>query len=177
MLRNIPEIKLYGANHCHKTHYYQLVLDEIGLPYRFLDVEENQAYAEELRNLYINKKLNFPTITIGHKKLRNPYKEDILKWIHKLIPSMLILQHDAKEKEYTLNINGEIAKVSYILKNKKMYLVHAEIPYPLRGKGIGKELVLKTFEKLTEEGHKAVAVCSYIKAVKNKNTYWKNIIE
>jgi predicted GNAT family acetyltransferase len=58
-----------------------------------------------------------------------------------------------------------------------MYLVHSEVPYQLRGRGIGKELVLKTFEKLTEEGYKAVAICTYIKAIKNRDPKWKEIIE
>ena len=59
----------------------------------------------------------------------------------------------------------------------KMYLTHSEVPYQLRGRGIGKVLVKKTFEKLTEEGYRAVAVCSYIKAVKNRDSHWKEIIE
>ena len=176
-MRNIPEIKLYGEKGCMKTHYYQLVLDKIGLPYKFLDVIENEDYAVELRSIYTTNKLNFPTITIGNKKLRNPYKEELLKWMHKLIPSMLEIQHDTKNKRYTLDINGEEALVEYVLKNDKMYLVHSEVPYNLRGKGIGKELVLKTFEKLTEEGNKAVAVCSYIVAIKNRDSYWSTIIE
>ena len=54
----IPTIKLYGAEGCHKTHYYQLLLDKLGLPYEFLDVEQNETYAEELRGLYKNRKLN-----------------------------------------------------------------------------------------------------------------------
>jgi len=160
-----------------KTHYYQLVLDKIGLPYKFLDVIENEDYAAELRSLYTTNKLNFPTITIGTKKLRNPYKEELLKWMHKLIPSMLELQHDTNSRKYILDINGEKAIVEYVLRNNKMHLVHSEVPYQLRGKGIGKELVLKTFEKLTEEGYKAVAVCSYIKAVKNRDPHWSTIIE
>lgn len=90
---------------------------------------------------------------------------------------MIALKHHKGDKKYTLEINGEEAKVEYLLKEGKMYLVHSEVPYQLRGKGIGKELVLKTFEKLTEEGYKAVAVCRYIKAVKNRDNYWKNIIE
>jgi predicted GNAT family acetyltransferase len=160
-----------------KTHYYQLVLDKIGLPYKFLDVIENEDYAAELRSLYTTNKLNFPTITIGTKKLRNPYKEELLKWMHKLTPSMLELQHDTNSRKYILDINGEKAIVEYVLRNNKMHLVHSEVPYQLRGKGIGKELVLKTFEKLTEEGYKAVAVCSYIKAVKNRDPHWSTIIE
>ncbi|WP_241507247.1 N-acetyltransferase [Aquimarina sediminis] len=177
MIRNIPEIKLYGEKGCLKTHYYQVLLDDIGLPYKFMDVIENDDYAEELRNLYSNHKLNFPTITIGQKKLRNPYKDELLKWMHKLIPSMLEIQHNKDLKKFTLDINGEEAKIEYVIKNDKMYLVHSEVPHNLRGRGIGKELVLKTFEKLTAEGYKAVAVCSYIKAVKNRSNHWKNIIE
>ncbi len=177
MVKNIPEIKLYGENGCHKTHYYQLVLDEIGLPYKFLDVVENEDHAEELRGLYENGKLNFPTITIGKKKLRNPYKEDIIKWMNKLIPSRLNIIHDKEIQRFTLDINGELARVDYTLRDGKMYLVHSEVPYNLRGQGIGKVLVEKTFEKLTEEKYSAVAVCSYIKAVKNRSEYWKEIIK
>ena len=55
--------------------------------------------------------------------------------------------------------------------------MQSEVPYNLRGKGIGKVLVLKTIEKLTEEGNKAVAVCSYIVAIKNRDSYWSTIIE
>jgi arsenate reductase-like glutaredoxin family protein len=86
VMEAIPTIKLYGAEGCHKTAYYRILLDKTELPYRFLDVEKNKNYAEELRGLYENRKLNFPTITIGKKKLRNPYKEDLEKWLNKLIP-------------------------------------------------------------------------------------------
>lgn len=68
----ISTIKLYGANGCHKSHSYQLLLNEIELLYKFLDVEANEEYAEELLNLYKNRKLNIPTITIGKRKLHNP---------------------------------------------------------------------------------------------------------
>ena len=141
-----------------------------------MDVEQNEDYAEELRDLYENKKLNFPTITIRKKKLRNPYKEELIKWLNKLIPSRLNITHDKENKRFILDINGEMAKVEYNLKNGKLYLVHSEVPYDLRGKGIGKVLVEKTFEKLNEEGYKAVAICSYIKAVAQRSEKWNKII-
>ena len=72
-MNTIPTLKLYGAKGCHKTKYFQLLLDETKLPYQFLDVESNEDYATELGALYENGKLNFPRITIGSKKLRNPY--------------------------------------------------------------------------------------------------------
>jgi len=175
-MKNIPKIKLYGADGCHKTNYYKLLLDSTQLPYQFLDVEANELHAEELRNLYENKKLNFPTITIGKKKLRNPTKEDLHKWLNKLIPERLPIIHDIENSRFTLDINGEIAMVKYQLRNEKMYLVHSEVPYNLRGQGIGKVLVEKTFAKLTEEGYEAVAICSYVKAVAKRSDVWNKII-
>ena len=176
-MSNTPEIKLYGATGCHKTHYYQLLLEETKLPFHFLNLEKHEEYAEELRNLYENRKLNFPTITIGSKKLRNPTKEELEKWINKLIPSRLTIIHDKNNKQFTLDINGEIAKVVYVLKNGKMLLVDSEVPYNLRGKGIGKVLVEKTFEKLTKEGYQATAICSFVKLVAKRSEKWSEIIE
>ncbi len=80
-----PEIKLYGAERCHKSQYYKRYLEDLNLDYKFLDVELSEDNAEELRNLYENRKLNFPTITIGEKKLRNPLDKDLKKWIEKLL--------------------------------------------------------------------------------------------
>ena len=83
----IPTIKLYGAARCHKTQYYQLLLDQTELTYDFMDVELDENHAEALRSLYENRKLHFPTITIGKKKLRNPSKEVLIKWLEKLVPN------------------------------------------------------------------------------------------
>lgn len=77
-------IKLYGAERCHKTTYYKTFLKTRNLDYAFLDVEQYAENAEELRNLYENRKLNFPTITIGRKKLRNPSDKKLQKWIDAL---------------------------------------------------------------------------------------------
>lgn len=79
-----PEIKLFGSENCHKTIYYKGLLKDSNMSYKFLDVVSNEEHAVELRELYNNKKLNFPTLTIGKKKLRNPGKEELFKWIDKL---------------------------------------------------------------------------------------------
>lgn len=79
------KIKLYGAERCHKTQYYMQFLKNRNLDFDFLDVEKNEQFAQELRSLYENNKLNFPTITIGKKKLRNPTDKELIKWLEKLI--------------------------------------------------------------------------------------------
>ena len=79
------EIKLYGTERCHKTQYYKRFLDNLSLEFTFLDVESDENNAEALRNLFENGRLNFPTLTIGEKKLRNPSGEDLMKWTDKLL--------------------------------------------------------------------------------------------
>jgi arsenate reductase-like glutaredoxin family protein len=78
------KIKLYGAARCHKTQHYQEFFNARNLTFEFLDVEESEKNAEELRSLYTDRKLNFPTITLDNKKLRNPSDEELSKWIQKL---------------------------------------------------------------------------------------------
>jgi len=73
------KIKLYGTERCHKTKYYQAFLDNKKVEYKFLDVEKHEAFAKELKGLYDNRKLNFPTITIGNKRLRNPSSKELNK--------------------------------------------------------------------------------------------------
>ncbi|MDX6748045.1 glutaredoxin domain-containing protein [Polaribacter sp. PL03] len=77
-------IKLFGTESCHKTKYYKTFLETRNLDYAFLDIEKSELNAAELRNLYENRKLNFPTLTINNKKLRNPSNKDLLKWIDTL---------------------------------------------------------------------------------------------
>lgn len=84
--------------------------------------------------------------------------------------------HDKDKHQFTMEVDGEIAEVIYELKNGEMYLVYSEVPFNIRGQGIGKVLVEKTFEKLTEEGYKAVAVCGYIKSVARSSDKWNTII-
>jgi arsenate reductase-like glutaredoxin family protein len=77
-------IKLFGTKDCHKTQYYKTWLETRNLDYVFLDVKHIKEAAEELRSLYETGKLNFPTILVNEKKLRNPTEEELIKWTEKL---------------------------------------------------------------------------------------------
>lgn len=88
----------------------------------------------------------------------------------------MTLVHDKENNRYVLAVKDVFAKVDYELKEGVMYLIHSEVPEILRGQGVGKVLVEQTFKKLTEEGYKAVAVCSYVKIIAMRNNKWKEII-
>ncbi len=83
MIFSKKDIQLYGAARCHKTQHYMDFFKENAIPFMFFDVEENDEHAERLRNLYENRRLNFPTIMIKDKKLRNPNDNELLKWLEK----------------------------------------------------------------------------------------------
>ena len=81
MLKN--DVQVYGAERCHKTCFYLDLLKKENIKVDFFDVEKNQDAAQDLRNLYITGKLNFPTILIKGKKLRNPSSKELEKWLKK----------------------------------------------------------------------------------------------
>ena len=83
MKQKPKNIKVYGAERCQKTLYYMNYLDEKGYDYDFYDVKENREYAEELINMYESRKLNFPTLVVNGKKLRNPRTYELEKWLAK----------------------------------------------------------------------------------------------
>lgn len=118
-------INLYGAERCHKTQYYKELLTEKGFQYNFYDVEENESYAEKLRSLYTNNKLNFPTITIGAKKLRNPNDHDLDKWLYKGIILSAILELPEGYTEVVYN-NRKYGVTRTSFNNEKSFKVFAK---------------------------------------------------
>lgn len=78
-------------------------------------------------------------------------------------------KHDMDLQQFTLLIDGNYtAVIDYYSQNEIYYLTHSEVPTALRGQGIGKILVEKTYEYLAQNNIKAVPVCSYIKTIVQK---------
>ena len=174
-----PDIKLYGAERCHKTQYYIDYFRENNIPIIFLDVEINEENAEGLRNLYGSQKLNFPTITIGDNRLRNPSTKEIEKWLTKIKEQMKkdtsALIHDEKRRQFRLPVGNAIGVVRYERRNDTFFLIHAEVPFEWRGRGYGKTLVETTLEYIDQHGWKAEAVCPFIKVVVRRSEKWSKL--
>jgi predicted GNAT family acetyltransferase len=83
------------------------------------------------------------------------------------------------DKDYlrlSMYIEDNEAYVDYHFNGDTMYLTHSEVPYQMRGQGIGQKLVEKTFEYIAANNINAVAVCSYIKNIRQRNGKWKKLI-
>jgi hypothetical protein len=85
--------------------------------------------------------------------------------------------HNKFDKRFEMSLKNDLkAFISYSKNGKHLSLLHSEVPLQLRGKGIGKDLVLKTFEAIRNEGYTATAHCSYIRAVRQKNAQFADVI-
>lgn len=86
--------------------------------------------------------------------------------------------HNKAKHQFEMHINDDsIAFIEYSIKGKHLNLLHAEVPRELRGQGIGKDLVLKSFALIEDKGYTATAYCSYIRAVAMRSDKWKDIIK
>jgi predicted GNAT family acetyltransferase len=84
--------------------------------------------------------------------------------------------HDAKQQQFRLKMGGQFALVDYVIREGRWYLLHSEVPYELRGQGVGKLLVEQTFEYIEANHISAVALCTYIKLVAQRSAKWRTII-
>lgn len=175
-MKRQANITIYGTARCHKSQFYIRYFEQLGIPFVFLDVEEDEVYERELRSLYDSGKLNFPTIIIKDKKLRNPTVSDLEEWLIKkeimIRTELNKLNHKIEKRQFHLDLDGGLGIVRYEKKENSYFLIHAEVPYEMRGNGYGKILVEKTFDYIAEEGSKAVAICPYIKVVAGRNPKW-----
>lgn len=89
---------------------------------------------------------------------------------------MTKLIHNKLENTFTLDVKGKQARIEYRFRDGIMYLMHAYVPPEFRGKGVGQELVIKTFEQLTKEGFIAKGICSYIRSIAARHPKWHSII-
>lgn len=99
------EVILYGSKNCHKTVHYQEFLMNKKVDFDFYDVVQNQERAKELRSLYKSGKLNFPTLLIKGKKLRNPQDEELEKWLIK--KDIITRPNHATNLNFTCGIDSD----------------------------------------------------------------------
>ncbi|MBK6650676.1 MAG: N-acetyltransferase [Betaproteobacteria bacterium] len=84
--------------------------------------------------------------------------------------------HDQAKQQFRLTVDKHIALVDYVMHGNKLMLTHSEVPFALRGQGVGKVLVDKTFAYLRDHGLQAHAVCSYIRVVAKRDPQWQEIV-
>jgi predicted GNAT family acetyltransferase len=86
------------------------------------------------------------------------------------------LNHDRERRRFVLEVDGREAFIDYLYNDGEYRLVHSEVPPALRGRGVGKELVERTFAAIEAEGGRSVAICTYIRLIARRSPKWRDIV-
>lgn len=88
------------------------------------------------------------------------------------------LTHNNEQQRFELALSdGSTAFITYRTNGDTLHLFHSEVPAHFRGRGIGKELVHKTLDRIEKERKKAVPHCPFIRAVAERSEKWNHILE
>ncbi|HEV2269693.1 MAG TPA: GNAT family N-acetyltransferase [Steroidobacteraceae bacterium] len=72
------------------------------------------------------------------------------------------VRDNSARQRYELEVDGGLAFVDYLRDGGKVVMTHAEVPLPLRGGGIGAELVKGALALVRERGEKVVPLCPFV---------------
>ena len=168
----MTNVKLYGSKDCKKSRLYQDALTERKIDYVFLDVEANQDAASELRLLYSDGSLKFPTLLIGTLRLRNPSLRDLdRKLAHEGLYNPGAV-HEPKSNRFVRYMKPEDAFLSYSETQGRLILGHIEVPPQSRGTGLGARFALEVFPMVKALGKEARITCPFMRKVASKHDEW-----
>jgi ribosomal protein S18 acetylase RimI-like enzyme len=158
-------VKLYGSNECHKTLAYKRHLEELGVDHKFLDVQVDAVAAEDLRSYYADRRLNYPTIAIGERRLRNPPLLELEKELRRsgvLSPAVI---HEPESQRFVRHMQPSDAFVSYVSRGDTMVLTHIEVAPEHRGSGLGAELAREVFTMVRMLAQSGRITCPFMRRV------------
>lgn len=82
-----------------------------------------------------------------------------------------------ERSRFEAEVGGDFAWVSYRLKDDEIVLTYSEVPEPLRGRGIGEQVVLAALESARERGLKVVPLCSFVADVLRRHPEYADLDE
>ncbi|GLH76038.1 N-acetyltransferase [Bradyrhizobium sp. SSBR45G] len=74
----------------------------------------------------------------------------------------MTVRDNKAQSRFELDIEGRIAFANYRATPQAVIITHTETPLPLRGRGIGSELVKGALALIRADGRKVVAGCSFV---------------
>ena len=69
--------------------------------------------------------------------------------------------HEPQNSTFKLNIDGYWAYVTYLVKDKKLDIIHTVVPPQIGGRGIASQLVKTAYDYAIAQDFYPAATCSY----------------
>jgi predicted GNAT family acetyltransferase len=77
---------------------------------------------------------------------------------------------------YEMDVEGAVAFVRYRRRDGVVTLLHAEVPAPLRGRGIGSRLAGATLDFIRAQGGKAIVRCAFVAAYVARHPEYRDLM-
>ena len=158
-------VTLYGSNECHKTLAYKRHLEGLGVGHEFLDVRLDAEAAEHLRSCYADRRLNYPTIVIGERRMRNPPLLKLEKELRRSGILSPVVIHEPESHRFVRHMRPTDAFVSYVSRGDTMVLTHIEVAPEHRGSGLGAELAREVFAMVRSLAQAGRITCPFMQRV------------
>lgn len=89
---------------------------------------------------------------------------------------MTDLTDNASRNRFEMQTDGETSFVTYRRENGRLFLLHAEVPRALEGRGVGSKLVRAVLDHARSEGVSVVPVCSFVAATIRRHPEYQDLV-
>lgn len=83
---------------------------------------------------------------------------------------------NAGESRYELDVEGQMAVLSYHRRGGTLYLTHTEVPQELEGKGIGSRIVKHALDQARAAGEKVAPWCPFVRAYIDRHSEYEEMV-
>jgi uncharacterized protein len=87
------------------------------------------------------------------------------------------VRDNAAERRFELEVEGELAVLTYRRQDGALYLLHTEVPEALRGDGHASRLVRHALDTARDEEVRVVPLCPFVGAFLEKNPEYASLAE
>jgi uncharacterized protein len=77
-------------------------------------------------------------------------------------PPAIEVRHNAAEKRFEAEVDGQLSVADYSLQGDRMIFTHTYTPPAQRGRGIAEKIVRAALEHARDQKLKVVPACSYV---------------
>ena len=81
-----------------------------------------------------------------------------------------------ESNRYEIDVDGEIAYLTYRRKPDHMLLAHTEVPESLRGRGLGQELARHAMDEARTTGTHVVVKCPFVTAWLRRHPEYDDLV-
>ncbi len=86
------------------------------------------------------------------------------------------LTDNSEAKQFELMVDGQKARIEYILMGNKIFFTHTEVPAAFEGKGIGSKIVKLALENIEARNLKLVPLCPFTAAYIKRHPEWERVL-